>query len=70
MMTIYELIKEKQPDVVAKLRQAGLLDEENLIRSSYEEELSTAEIIALMRHDYWKRIRGAIRQMNTRRVIG
>ncbi|GAV24791.1 hypothetical protein ciss_07240 [Carboxydothermus islandicus] len=71
MMTIYEYIKAKQPDVLTKLKQIGLLDEENLIqRSGEEEELTTAEIISLMRHDYWKRIRGAIRQMNTRRVIG
>ena len=70
MMTIYDYIKAKQPDVLTKLSQAGLLDEEKLRKSSEEGELTTAEIISLMRHDYWKRIKGAIRQMNTRRVIG
>lgn len=66
-MTIYEYILITQPDVLVLLREAGLLVEQ---RTGKENDLTYADIVALMRHDRWKRIRGALRQIYPGRVIG
>ena len=65
-ITIYEFILITQPDVLVMLRAAGLLVGQ---RPAIEENLTHADIIALMRHDHWRRIRGALRQVYGR-VIG
>lgn len=66
-MTIYEYILLTQPEVLVMLRQAGLLIEQQPVK---EDDLTYADIVALMRHDRWKRIRGALRQIYPGRLIG
>lgn len=65
-MTIYEYILITQPDVLVLLREAGLLVEQ---RPEKEDDLTYADVVALMRHDHWRRVRGALRQVYGR-VIG
>jgi len=75
-ITIYEYILVTQPGVLTLLRQAGLLVDKPIIDKGEEAEtenklnLTHAEIISLMRHDRWKRVRGALRQVYPGRVIG
>lgn len=64
-ITIYEYILQTQPQVLVQLQQVGLLVERPVI-----EKKTRADIISLMRHDYWKRVRGALRQVHSGRVIG
>ncbi len=68
-MTIYEYISLTQPYVLTKLIKAGLLIEEHGNRESDKKELTYADIIALMKHDKWKRVRGAIKQIHSGRVF-
>jgi hypothetical protein len=69
-ITIYEYILVTQPGVLALLRQAGLLVDPPIAEETREDDLTYKEIVALMRHDRWKRIRGALRQIYPGRVIG
>ena len=65
MVTIYEYILITQPDVLVLLRGAGLL----VGQPEKEKDLTRADIAALMRHDHWRRVRGALRQIDGR-VVG
>lgn len=73
-ITIYEYILQTQPQVLVQLQQVGLLVERPVIekktRAGGDENITRADIISLMRHDYWKRVRGALRQVHSGRVIG
>lgn len=73
MVTICEYVLLTQPEVLAALLRTGLLTRLPLEREAQEnvqgEELSHQEVAVLMRHDHWKRVRGALRQINGR-VIG
>jgi len=66
MVTIYEYILITHPEVLVMLREARLLIEQRPIK---ENDLTYADIVALMRHNHWRRVRGALRQINGR-VIG
>ncbi|MDI3548148.1 MAG: hypothetical protein PWR10_1800 [Halanaerobiales bacterium] len=69
-MTIYEYISFTQPDVLEMLLKLGLLAEKpDNEPANEEEELTFADIVALMRHDKWKRVRGALRQIHSGRVF-
>lgn len=69
-ITIYEYILVTQPGVLVLLRQAGLLVDPPIAEETREDDLTYKEIVALMRHDRWKRIRGALQQIYPGRVIG
>ena len=69
-ITIYEYVHATQPGVLILLRQAGLLVEPLVIEDKQKEDLTYKEIVALMRHDRWKRVRGALRQIHPGRLIG
>ena len=58
-ITIYEYICYNQPLTLYKLYLAGLLIE---LVIGKEDKLTRMEIISLMRHDSYKRVKGAIRQ--------
>lgn len=67
IITVYEYLLVTQPEVLVKLRACGLL----LRRSKRPkaDDLSYLDLVRLMRHDRWKRVRGALRQVHPGRVI-
>lgn len=69
-ITIYEYILVTQPGVLVLLRQAGLLLTDPPLTETRKNDMAYSEIVALMWHDRWKRIRGALRQIYPGRVIG
>ena len=68
MISIYEYVWWMQPWVQHELIKRGLLSREFAIPRK-EITLTFAETVGLMRHDSYKRIRGAIRQMGNTVVI-
>lgn len=69
IITIYEYILVTQPGVLLLLGQAGLLVDLP-VTETRKNDIPYSEIAALMRHDRWKRVRGALRQVYPGRVIG
>ncbi|HBV97418.1 MAG: hypothetical protein JL50_08400 [Peptococcaceae bacterium BICA1-7] len=59
MLTLYEYIQYTQPKTLLLLKSKGLLQEQPPV----QKRLTFGEIISLMRHDRWKRVRGAVRQV-------
>lgn len=64
MIKIFEYVLFKQPEVLVLLKQAGLLTDFKITRRREGRDLLRSEIIELMKHDRWKRVRGAIRQIH------
>ncbi len=67
-ITMYEYISEMQPQVINQLKGSGLLDCD-FEPERESEKMTFGDIISLMHHDKWKRVRGAIRQIYPGRVI-
>jgi len=69
LISIYEYVWWAQPWVQHELIKRGLLSREFAIPRKPEITLTFAEAVELMRHDSYRRIRGAIRQMGNTVVI-
>lgn len=69
MITIFEYIQITQVWVIDKLKQLGLLSADFTLTQPKKPEITFAEAVELMRHDSYRRIRGAIRQMGNTVVI-
>ena len=64
-MTIYEYVLETKPQTLAQLWRVGLLRQIPNDNGDIE-KLTRKDVIALMRHDYWKRVRGSLKQVYSR----
>lgn len=60
MITVYEYIKFKCPWVIRKLNRLRIRQVARM-----KKYISAREIIDLMQHDRWKRVNGALRQVNS-----
>ena len=70
-ITIYEYLLATQPGILSLLRKTGLLVEP-VVEPAIEtrkNDISYAEVVHMMRHDKWRRVRGALRQVYPGRVI-
>lgn len=71
-ITIYEYVLQTQPQVLDQLHLVGLLIERPVTEEETrtdDDNMTWADIVSLMRHDRWKRVRGALRQIHPGRVI-
>lgn len=59
MLTLYEYIQYTQPKTLLLLKSKGLLQEQPPV----QKRLSLGEVVSLMRHDRWKRVKGTVRQV-------
>ncbi|OPY63665.1 MAG: hypothetical protein A4E56_00388 [Pelotomaculum sp. PtaU1.Bin065] len=62
VLTVYEYLYHTQPEVIFILRRTGLLKERPIAQA--KEILSFREVVTLMQHGQWRRVRGALRQVH------
>ena len=62
-MRVIELVRYRQPAVIAELERRGLLSSAALMQDDEPFERALSWWRRLMAHDAWRRVRGALRQV-------